>query len=635
MNDSLRRLYLANRTTIVVLYDLLISAASFVLSYYLRLGFLPPYIFTQNFLLKTLLVSTIQVFCFQIMGNYKGIWRFSSTPDLLRVIKGVSLGVPASFSSLFLLNFLENTPRSLFLIEWLLLIVGLGGGRFAYRLYRDNISRVSYVPVENATRTLVVGAGYAGQQLVRDIKYDVHSSIAVVGFIDDDQNKQHKLVHGIEVLGHVAEIASIVKKTHASQIIIAIPSASKEQMSRIVAACKDTNLTVRTIPKLGDIISGKYQITNLQKVKPEDLLGRDQVELNLQSMSHLLTGKTVLVTGAGGSIGSELCVQIAKFRPARIICYDSSELNLYNLGFKLSEYEHHTKIQYVIGDVRDIKKVEGVFRAGTPDVIFHAAAYKHVPMMEMNPLEAIKVNVLGTQVVAMMADKYKANKFVLISTDKAVNPTNVMGATKRIAEMICQFVQKNSHTRYAIVRFGNVLGSSGSVIPLFKEQIGKGGPVTVTHPEIIRYFMSIPEAAQLVIQAGSFGTGGEIFVLDMGDPVRIDDLAKQMITLAGYKVNEDIHIVYTGLRPGEKLYEELLADGETTLETSHERVRVAKVRDVSDDLFELIDVLVKDDNEERIRLKIKIIVPEYNIPKDLIAYKTVQSMGDDQLLNLN
>lgn len=618
MVKFLTHLYCSKKTAIVLTFDFFISVFSFIFAFILRLGELPSYFYSPHFFFKTLILSSLQVICFYMMGNYKGIWRFSSTPDLLRVIKGVSLAVPVSFLGLFLLNYLENVPRSIFIIQWFLLLVGLGGGRFAYRLYRDNYMNVSTLSEKRKFKTLVVGAGYAGQQLLRDIKNDIHSEVFVVGLIDDDFNKRGKIIHGVKVLGNIADLSQVAKKTEAAQVVIAIPSMTKEQMSRIIVACDNTNLIVRTIPKLGDLISGKLQITKLRNVTPSDLLGRDQVELNIQSMSHMITDKIVIVTGAGGSIGSELCVQILKFKPNKLICFDMSELNMYELGFKLGNDEGFSKIEYVIGDVRDAQKIEGVFEQHRPDVAFHAAAYKHVPMMELNPIEAIKVNVMGTQIVAGLADKYKLEKFVLISTDKAVNPTNVMGTTKRIAEMVCQSIQKISKTKYSIVRFGNVLGSSGSVIPRFQKQIEAGGPVTVTHPEILRYFMSIPEAAQLVIQAGAIGNGGEILVLDMGEPIKIDDLAKQMITLAGFKVGEDIEVVYTGLRPGEKLYEELLADGETTIPTTHERVRVARVREVALDLFEQIAVLSHESSLSCIRTKLKLIVPEYDIPEDLI-----------------
>lgn len=634
MKLMLKEAFYNNKTKIVVFYDFIVCAFSFVIAFYLRLGELPAYTGLPEFAVKSAIVSVISVICFYLMGNYRGIWRFSSTPDLVRVIKGVSLAVPISFASLFLSGHIGNIPRSIFFIQWFLLLVGVGGGRFAYRLYKENfLSDVS--SEKKSVKTLVVGAGYAGQQLVRDIKNDVYNKIEIVGFVDDDRFKAGKLIFGKKVLGGVDNIAHVAQTTCATQVIIAIPSATRQQMSRVVKACNNTNLQVRSVPKLGDILSGKFQVTKLHKVQPQELLGREQVELKMGSMANLLGQKTVLVTGAGGSIGSELCNQILRFNPSKLICYDLCELNMYQLAFRLERYVEDIQIEFIVGDVRDVERLEGVFKSHTPDVVFHAAAYKHVPMMELNPMEAIKVNVLGTQIVAQIADKYGLQKFVLVSTDKAVNPTNVMGATKRIAEMVCQMVQKNSKTKYAVVRFGNVLGSSGSVIPRFKDQIENGGPVTVTHPDIIRYFMSIPEAAQLVLQAGSLGNSGEIFVLDMGDPIKIDDLARQMITLAGLRVGEDIEIEYIGLRPGEKLYEELLADGENTLPTEHKRVRVAKVREVDVDLAEKISEIIRRE-PKCIRSALQEIVPEYDIPSHLLESSRgrdgVQKTSKEKLL---
>jgi FlaA1/EpsC-like NDP-sugar epimerase len=606
---------------IVMLSDSLLCCVTFFLAFSLRFGeLLPERLFELEPIFKMVIISSVQLLSFFLMGLYKGIWRFSSTHDLLRIIKGVSLAVPISFCALFLTQQLYNFPRSIFIIQWFLLLVTVGGSRFAYRMYRDNIVSNKKSSVRHKI-TMIIGAGYAGQQLLRDIKNDIASGFHIAGFIDDDYDKRGKIIHGIKVLGNTLDISQIIKEHEVTEIIIAIPSATKEELSKIVSACNDTNVKVQAIPRLADIISGKLQITKLREVTPSDLLGRDQVNLKMKSMSHMITDKTILVTGAGGSIGSELCIQIAKFKPKQIVCFDMSELNLYELDFKLKQFHDFTNIVLVIGDVRDIEAAENTFDQYRPQIVFHAAAYKHVPMMEMNPLESVKVNVRGTQVIAQLADKYKLDKFVLISTDKAVNPTNVMGTTKRIAEMVCQYIQKDSKTKFSVVRFGNVLGSSGSVIPRFQKQISAGGPVTVTHPDIIRYFMSIPEAAQLVIQAGAIGKGGEILVLDMGEPVKIVDLAKQMITLAGYKVDEDIEIKFTGLRPGEKLYEELLADSEGTLPTSHERVRVAKVRSVSDQLFEKVSQLLVNKDETCIRSRLQEIVPEYDIPESVMDNK--------------
>lgn len=619
VQNTINKLSTGTKASIVLIFDTLIVLITFFLSYELRINqiYLNPSLL-EIILTKSIYIVPTQILCFYVMGLYKGIWRFSSTPDLVRIIKGVTLAIPTSFLVLFLFQKLNGFPRSIFFIQWSLLIVGIGGGRFAYRLYRDYLLQKSNSQINRSKKTLIIGAGYAAQMLIRDIKNDVKSNIQIIGILDDDIYKRGKILHGIKVVGAISDVAQLAKSYDVTDAIISIPSATKEQLSKIVSYFKNTNVNVRTIPKLGDLISGKVQISKLRKVMPSDLLGRDQVELNLQTMAHMIAEKTVIVTGAGGSIGSELCIQIAKFKPNKLICFDISEYNLYELGFKLNQYKEFTKIEYVIGDVRDKYKLDNIFGKFRPDIAFHAAAYKHVPMMELNPFEAIKVNVLGTQNLVELADKYRLEKFVLISTDKAVNPTNVMGTTKRIAEMICQSKQKVSKTKYEVVRFGNVLGSSGSVIPRFQRQIEKGGPVTVTHPDIIRYFMSIPEAAQLVIQAGALGNGGEIFVLDMGEPIKIVDLAKQMITLAGLKLDEDIEIEFSGLRPGEKLYEELLSDSECTLPTAHERVRVAKVRDVKFNLAEKISQLLSEDEESCIRTKLKNIVPEYEIPENLI-----------------
>lgn len=619
MNVVLESLKNWQKTLIVMIYDFIFSCITYWIAFSLRLGEVIPDRLVENSLfLRFILVGGSQLICFYLMGHYRGVWRFSSTHDLMRIIRGVSLAVPVSFLTLFVFNQLSAIPRSIFIIQWFLLVVFVGGSRFAYRMYRDRLSRSKSILQSKGRKTLIVGAGYAGQQLVKHLQVDAKSDFNLLGFVDDDFGKRKKIIHGIKVLGNVGDIPQIAKKFDITHVVIAIPTASKEQISRIVKYCDGTNLHVRTIPKVSDIISGKVEISKLRKVTPVDLLGRDQVDLNMQSLSHMLTDKTIIVTGAGGSIGSELCNQIAKFKPKLLICVDISELNLYELGFKLENYKEFTNLDFIVGDVRSSRKVDSIFDNYRPDIVFHAAAYKHVPMMEMNPIESIKTNVFGTKVVAEAADKYKLDKFVLVSTDKAVNPTNVMGTTKRVAEMVCQKMQERSQTKFAIVRFGNVLGSSGSVIPRFQKQIEAGGPVTVTHPDIIRYFMSIPEAAQLVIQAGALGNGGEIFVLDMGEPVKIVDLAKQMVTLAGLKVDEDIEIEFTGLRPGEKLFEELLADSEETLPTAHERVRVAKVRVVDESFDTKLSQLVQDQDESCIRTKLKNIVPEYDIPEDLI-----------------
>lgn len=611
---------LSNRQKIVMVmaYDLALSLSTFILAYFMRLGTTDIQILLDKDVFpKLIVVGPVQLLCFYFMGHYRGIWRFSSTADLAMIIRGVSLAVPVAFISLYLVQLIEGVPRSIFFIQWFLLIVGVGGGRFAYRLYRDNQAKFSLASGRRHQKAIIVGAGYHGHNLMKDIRNDASSTIEVVAFMDDDLGKQGRYLQGIKIWGAVEKIADLADDLEANLVIVAVPNASRELLQRVVAACGNSHMEVKTVPRMGDLLSGKVQITKLKKVEPQDLLGREQVDLDVQSMSNSIRDKTVLVTGAGGSIGSELCYQILKFRPARMICYDQSEFNLYELDFKLRPVKNDMDVHFVIGDIRDLAKVETLFETQRPDIVFHAAAYKHVPMMELNPDEAIKVNVKGTRIVAGLADRFKVEKFILVSTDKAVNPTNVMGTTKRVAEMICQNLQKSSPSKFVTVRFGNVLGSSGSVIPRFQQQIEEGGPITVTHPDIERFFMSIPEAAQLVIQAGALGNGGEIFVLDMGEPVKIVDLAKQMVTLAGLRLGEDIEMEFTGLRPGEKLYEELLADQETTLPTANPRVRVAKVRDIPEAFQNQLDGLLDEQDSPAVRQVLKDLVPEYDIPKNL------------------
>ena len=610
------------KTYFVMFYDFCIAAISFLLAYFLRIdGFGLEEALYWEVHINILIIAPVQLLCIYLMGNYRGIWRFSSIVDLVKVIKGVSLAIPVSMLVLFIFKQIDVVPRSVLIIQWFLLLVGVGGGRFAYRLYKDSIQAYVGDSRNRTEATLVVGAGFAGQALVKDILNDAESNTRIVGFVDDNIVIKNKVLLGFRILGNIKDIPRVAEGTGATTLIIAMPSASREVVARIVKACESTNLKVRSVPKYGDIISGKLHVSKLKKVMPEDLLGREKVELDLKAMNDSITNKVIVVTGGGGSIGSELCLQILKFAPLKLICFDISEYNLYEFQSKLSKLTYNSEVKFVVGDVRDELKINELFSKYKPDAVYHAAAYKHVPMMELNPSEAIKVNISGTKIMANMCHKYKVKKFILISTDKAVNPTNVMGTTKRIAEMICQNIQKKSKTKFIVVRFGNVLGSSGSVIPRFQSQIEKGGPITVTHPEIERYFMSIPEAAQLVMQAGSFGDGGEIFVLDMGNPVKIVDLAHHMITLAGLKVGKDIDIEFTGLRPGEKLFEELLANDETTLPTQDYRVRVAKVRDI-DEMFESqISSLLSIQAESELRDVLKSIVPEYDIPKNILMFK--------------
>ncbi|MDP2809663.1 MAG: nucleoside-diphosphate sugar epimerase/dehydratase [Rhodocyclaceae bacterium] len=521
-------------------------------------------------------VVAVQSAAFWRFGLYRGMWRFASLPDLKRILLAVGFSVLAVALVLFLVGRMENVPRSVLLLDPLLLVLIMGGSRFLYRSWKDghlfSLRDASTAPV------LVVGGGEAAAMLLRDLGRS--REWRAVGLLDDDAGKHGRLLAGIPVLGPVADIGRHAARFEVRHAIVAMPASTVAERRRAAELAAAAGLAVMTVPALDDILSGRVAISQIRKVELEDLLGREPVQLDNEGLSRLLSGKVVLVTGAGGSIGSELARQIARFSPKLLVFYELSEFALYAIEQEFTGKPAMPAIACAVGDVKDAARLSAVFGQYRPDVVFHAAAYKHVPMMENeNAWEAVRNNVLGTLVTARAAIKHGVGEFVLISTDKAVNPTNVMGASKRLAERVCQCLQGTAPgTRFVMVRFGNVLGSSGSVIPKFREQIAKGGPVTVTHPDIIRYFMLIPEAAQLVLQAGlmaASGEGGRIFVLDMGEPVRIADLARDMIRLSGF-AEEDIRIEFTGLRPGEKLYEELLADGESTLPTPHPKLRIAR-----------------------------------------------------------
>lgn len=600
-------------------YDFVVSIISFWLALALRFE---SFNYSQYptvelgkffFLSQLILVST-----FVMNGLYKGVWRFSSTHDLVRVIRASFLGVILSLVAAFFLNRLDGVPRSMFIIQFLLLVVGLGGGRFLYRFIKDNSAINTARNSTDTKNVLIVGAGRAGEKLLRDINSTPALKLKVVGFVDDDKFKKNVLIHNVKVFGDPSLIPTLRKELNVEKIFIAIPSASGDDVKRIACFCKETGAEIKILPKMDQLLSSQVEISLLRNLKIEDLLGREQVKLDTDHLMAMIENRVILVTGAGGSIGSELCMQIAKFNPKLLVMADYCELFMYELELKFKEaYPNVTYFPKIL-DVRNAAKVEETFREFKPEIVFHAAAYKHVPMMEYNPLEAIETNVHGTKVVANMALKYEARKFIMISTDKAVNPTNVMGASKRIAEMvitdISNFAKANGNpTKFMSVRFGNVLGSNGSVIPLFRRQIEERKDITVTHPDIIRYFMSIPEACQLVLQAGSMGAGGEIFVLDMGEPVKIVDLAREMIRLAGFVEGRDINIVFSGLRPGEKLYEELFSDKEAYELTMHGKIRKAKFRDLETSFENNLEKLLslKSVEPASVVYMIKELVPEF------------------------
>ncbi len=591
-------------------HDLFVGLISFILAIALRFS-LTPYNFldkTPSIWTKVSIVIFIQASIFILFGLYRGVWRFSSTHDLKQIIKASILTTITVFLTFHLTNNIQGFPRSSFFIYCCLLILSTGGGRFIYRIIKESKQSL------HGDHTLIIGAGNAGEQLIRDIKRCHHTKYKVLGFIDDNTRLKGRSIHGLRVIGQCSNLPEIAKRFSITKVFIAIPSATSADLRRIITICESVdNLQVKILPSVADIIDGNVNVSALREVKLDDLLGRDPIELDLNSIGKMLTDKTVLISGAGGSIGSELAEQVCKFKPNHLILLDISEYFLYEIDRQLKQKFSDISIIPIVADIRSTQRIRSLLKKYSPHIIYHAAAYKQVPLMETNHIEAYETNIMGTFNLAQEAISAKVERFVMVSTDKAVNPTSIMGATKRIAEMICQEMSC-SQTKFTNVRFGNVLGSNGSVIPLFEEQIKNGGPVTVTHKEITRYFMSIPEAAQLILQAGSMGYGGEIFILDMGEPIKIYDLAVKMIYLCGLKPFDDIDIKITGLRPGEKLYEELLADEENTLKTPHPSVRVACARNVPDKLIKQIkqtQTKLYEMDQKEIQIMLKEIVTEY------------------------
>src|SRR3989339_1292436 len=607
------------KTTVAIVYDLFMAGLAFYLAMGLRYSsFNIPTMSAARLLELSAIMATIQSIIFLQNSFYKGLWRYSSTNDLLRVIRGSMLATLGSFAILFFLTRLENIPRSVLVIDWLLLVILLGGGRFAYRIFRDyNVIKKNNTEMRNI---LIVGAGVAGEQFLRNIRSNPQLNLRVVAFVDDDSNLHNKQIHQVPVAGDIEKIPTVCEKYGVHKIFVAIPNIASERLRSIINLCREVHAPIKILPRVSDMLSGKIDVTSFKSVDLEDLVGRKSINLDSTSIETMIRDKVILVTGAGGSIGSELCNQIAKFGPKELVVFEISEFNLYSLEQNLLEKFPNLNLTPIIGDVRDEILVGQLFLQKSPQVVLHAAAYKHVPIMERNPIQAVITNIKGTKILVEAAIKYKVSRFVMVSTDKAVNPTNIMGATKRAAEIICQFNQAQStFTKFMTVRFGNVMGSSGSVIPLFQKQIQKGGPVTITHPEINRFFMSIPEASQLILQAGAIGRGGELFVLDMGSPIKILDLARQLISLNGLEEGKDIKIEFTGLRPGEKLYEEVLFETEGNLPTSHPMVRMAKARNVEQSTIDLVIKLInasQDENQNltfnEIREKLMKIVPEYS-----------------------
>nr|WP_263325064.1 nucleoside-diphosphate sugar epimerase/dehydratase [Neobacillus sp. Marseille-Q6967] len=559
---------------------------------------------TLNVITMPMIITAIAIlishhlFSFKL-NLYKKAWEYASIGELLIILKVVtgSVLVAASLQQIMLHEILFR----LLGVTWSLHILLIGGSRFVWRIYRDSYINQSV----NKKRTLIIGAGSAGTMVARQLLKNHEAGLLPIGFIDDDLKKQKLDILGITVLGGVSSIEEVVKKLNVDNIVIAIPSLNKKELNTIFQECSKTNAKTQILPMIEDLLTGKISVNQFRDVQVEDLLGREPIKLDIESISEYITGKTVLVTGAGGSIGSEICRQIAPFNPERLIFLGHGENSIYSIEMELKETYKDSSIQFIteIADLQDADKMNLIMRMYQPDVVYHAAAHKHVPLMERNPEEAVKNNVLGTMNVAKAASWNGVKTFVMVSTDKAVNPTSVMGAAKRLAEMIIQEMDKKSETKFVAVRFGNVLGSRGSVIPLFKRQIEKGGPVTVTHPDMVRYFMTIPEASRLVIQAGSLAKGGEIFVLDMGDPVKIVDLAKNLIKLSGNSI-EEIGIAYTGMRPGEKLFEELLKEEEVHEQQIYPKIYVGKTSELYiediEDLLATFSTMEKAEIRERL-----------------------------------
>ena len=596
----------------VVIHDLLMAVAAFGLAYAVRFNFLiaAPDI---NYLVNLIpIVVVAQGIVFWWSRLYRGVWRFASIPDLWNIIRASLIGSLAVGLCLFLFNRLEGVPRATLVLYPIFLTVFLGTPRLAYRLWKDQ--RLNLFQSEGRKRVLILGAGRAGEMLARDMVRDL--DYFPVAFLDDSAQLRGGKIHGIPVVGGIDRLSEVMQDMNIHVVVIAVPSASADQLRRIVGLCEQASVTFRILPKLQDMMSGRASINDLREVSIEDLLGRDSVTLEWERIQNGLTGKKVLVSGGGGSIGSELCRQIARLVPAELVVFDHSEYNLYNIECELRSTFPQLNLRARLGSVTDKIAVEHLLTYSKPDVVFHAAAYKHVPMLESQVREAVKNNVIGTMIFALAAAQHGVKKFVMISTDKAVNPANIMGATKRVAEIFCQNLNQCWKTDYVTVRFGNVLGSTGSVVPLFKKQIEAGGPVTVTHPDITRYFMTIPEASQLIMQGAVMGDGGEIYVLDMGVPIKICYLAEQMIRLSGKLPGKDIEIAFTGLRPGEKLYEELFHEQESLAPTTHSKIMLARCRKV--DWEALLATLTEMENacdefdEGRLKTLIANLVPEFS-----------------------
>lgn len=607
---SVRPPWLNPRSLAVFAHDVGMAAAAWWVAFLLRFNFDIPDEFWGHFRATVGWAVLTQAALFWPLGLYRGIWRFASLPDLRRIIVAVGVAALAVPTVLVLVRGVSPVPRSVFVLSPILLLLGMCGSRIAYRAWKEKY----VIPLFqlNAKPVLILGGDTSALSLIKELSGS--PEWRVVGLLDDSPKRFGREIAGVRILGPLSILPAIAERLGVDHAIIAMPGATHGERRRAAALCAEAGVRALTVPAFDDLMSGRLTVSQLRRVEVDDLLGRDPVALDTSGLRHWLNGTVVMVTGAGGSIGSELCRQIARYEPHTLVLYEVNEFALYTIEQEFLARNPGLRLVCVLGDVKDEARLDSVLTQWKPVAVFHAAAYKHVPMVETtNAWEGVRNNVLGTWCTARAAVSHGVEKFVLVSTDKAVNPTSVMGTSKRLAEMICQSLQHGATTRFVTVRFGNVLGSTGSVIPRFREQIAAGGPITVTHPDMTRYFMSIPEASQLVLQAGLMGQGGEIFVLDMGEPVKIVDLAREMIRLSGL-TEDDIRIVFTGLRPGEKLFEEVLADDESTLQTPHAKLRVARSRDAVPGLLEELEAWFRSvpaRTDDEVRAALRRWVPEY------------------------
>lgn len=598
------------KVVLLMAVDAVLINIAYILAYnltYLRFDIGIDYALFKPYLDNIVIITVIKIFIYYLFRLYNTIWKYAGSKELIQIILASIVSNSIILSYFFIIG--QVVPRSIFIIVGMIDILFIGGTRYLFKVF--DLRRSLFKKEAETKRVMIIGAGDAGAAVIRELRTHQDSGSKPVIVIDDDVRKKGQRISGLKVAGSTKDIEKIAAKKRIDEIIIAIPSAKKKEIKRIVTECNKTKCQLKTLPSLFELIEGEVSINQIREVKIEDLLGREEINLDLKEISDFIRGRRIMITGAGGSIGSELCRQIASYKPEQIILLDIYENNLYDLQNELRRRFPQLGMKSVIASIRDRKRIFEIFEKTKPQVVFHAAAHKHVPLMEENPQEAIKNNVFGTLNLIEAADEYEVSRFVQISTDKAVNPTNIMGASKRICEMLIQAYDKKSETEYVAVRFGNVLGSNGSVIPLFKKQIAGGGPVTLTHEEITRFFMTIPEAVQLVLQSGSMAKGGEIFVLDMGEPVKIIDLAEELIKLSGFEPYEDIDIKIIGLRPGEKLYEELLMDEEGIQNTKYKKIYIGKPQSFDVEKLKQRLKIFDDMTDENIKEKIKSIVNTY------------------------